>query len=175
MKAIQCVEWEMVLPGNKSWSCEMAHIEKHQGGCMCGAIRYEVTGIPVWSAGCCCESCVKAIGAPVVVWSGFRKADFQILKGTQAEYESSHGIKRGFCGKCGTSLTYRKSPAAIRGAQDDVYVSTVTFDAPEKFPPTEHVYYGERADWFELGGNTPRHDTTSPQNAHRQLAFMSRE
>jgi hypothetical protein len=94
------------------------------------------------------------------------------LKGRIEIYESSPGVFRGFCYRCGTSLTYQKNPEAIEGAQDDVYVLTRTLDDPSAYPPDEHVHYGERVSWFNVDDKLPHHDEVSAEHAHRSLAFL---
>lgn len=151
----------------------MATEKSCAGGCLCGEVRYEVRGEPVWSATCYCENCTRSVGAPVVAWAGFEAAGFRLLQGRPVLHESSPGVVRGFCGRCGTALTYQKNPAVLEGAQDDVYVATRTLDDPDAHPPTEHVHYRERAKWFVAGDDLPCHDSLSPGNAHRMLASMA--
>lgn len=153
----------------------MSSSTQHTGRCLCGGVRYAVQGPTVWSAGCCCESCTRAAGAPIIVWTGFKKSGFRLIMGKLKIYESSPGVRRGFCPDCGTTLTYQKDARTISGAQDDIYISTRTLDEPEIYPPTEHVNYGEHVEWFSVGDGLPCHDTVSPENAHRMLASMSRE
>ena len=33
-----------------------------------------------------------------------------------------------------------------------------TLDNPNDFPPTMHVYHGERIEWVKTGDELPRHD-----------------
>ena len=151
----------------------MSDMESLMGGCLCGAQRYRVTGPSVWAAVCYCESCTRSAGAPAVAWAGFEASRFTLLKGKLTVYRSSPGVLRGFCGRCGTTLTYRKDPAILAGAQDDVYIAVSSLDDPDACPPDEHVYYGERATWFHAAGDLPRHEGISPLHAHRQLATMT--
>ena len=39
-----------------------------EGGCLCGAVRYRISGSPLSSVNCHCESCRRASGAPAVAW-----------------------------------------------------------------------------------------------------------
>ena len=45
--------------------------DTHAGGCMCGAVRYQVSGKPFWVGHCHCKSCRRHSGAPVVTFAGF--------------------------------------------------------------------------------------------------------
>ena len=147
----------------------MAGEQAHDGGCLCGAVRYRVLGPSVWRAVCTCESCTRAAGAPLVAWAGFPSARFEVLAGEVAIYESTPGVRRGFCGRCGTTLTYQKDPQVLPGFADDVYIATRTLDDPGAYPPEEHVFHGERVVWLEMGDALPRHEGVSAKHAHRQL------
>ena len=140
----------------------------HRGGCLCGDVRYQVSGPSVWKAICYCESCTRAAGAPAIAWAGIGASRFRVLKGSIRIYESTPGILRGFCPRCGTTLTYQKDPAVVAGAQDDVYIATRTLDDPNAYPPDEHVFYGERVAWFEADDDRPHHEGLSADHAHLQ-------
>jgi hypothetical protein len=94
------------------------------------------------------------------------------LKGRIEIYESSPGVLRGFCRRCGTSLTYQKNPKVLEGALDDVYVLTRTLDDPSAYPPDEHVHYGERVSWFNVDDELPHYEGVSAEHAHRSLASL---
>ena len=79
---------------------------KVTGGCMCGAVRYEASGDPVSVIFCHCESCRRHTGAPVVALAGFKLEQVRFTLGERATYESTPGVQRGFCGRCGTPLTW---------------------------------------------------------------------
>ena len=147
----------------------MADKPAHDGGCLCGAVRYRVSGPSVWCAVCTCESCTRAAGAPLIAWAGFPSARFELLAGEVAIYESTPGVRRGFCGRCGTTLTYQKNPRVLPGFVDDVYIATRTLDDPSAYPPEEYVHYAERVAWLEMGDALPRYDDVSPEHFHRSL------
>ena len=147
--------------------------ESYAGRCLCSDVQYEVSGPSVWKTICYCKSCTRSAGAPAVAWAGFEKSRFHLLKGTIATYESSPGVFRGFCARCGTTLTYQKNPRVLEGAQDDVYVTTRTLDDPNAYPPDEHVFYGERVAWLNVEDKLPHYDRLSAVHASRQLATMS--
>jgi hypothetical protein len=147
--------------------------QSHEGGCLCGDVRYVVSGKSVWSAICYCASCTRSVGGIAVAWAGIEKARFRIIKGELALYESTPGIWRGFCARCGTSLTYQKDPQVIPGAKDHVYVTTRSLDDPGAYPPEEHVFYGERMPWLEVPDDRPHHDSLSAQYAHLQFLTLT--
>ena len=113
-----------------------------EGGCLCGSVRYRVTGDTTARSLCHCRSCRLASGAPSVAWAVFRATDFAFVKGQPARFESSPGVVRTFCSQCGTPLTYQSEsrPQAID-------VTTVTLDDADSFAPTKEIWLAERLSW----------------------------
>jgi hypothetical protein len=131
--------------------------QKHAGGCMCGAIRFEVKSPPNPSTICYCEYCRHAVGAVSVAWLTFRAGDFAFTKGSPASYASSAGVTRTFCPKCGTSLTY-----ANTSRPTEIDVTTGSMDHPEAYPPAGVVFAGHKVPW-DVPPNLPSlHDDGKP-------------
>lgn len=145
------------------------------GGCLCGDVRYQVSGPSVWKSICYCRTCTRGSGALAVAWAGIDKSRFQVLKGRIKFFASTPGVLRGFCPRCGTTLTYQKDPTVVRGARDHVYIATRTLDDPNAYPPDEHVFYGERVDWFDVQDDRPHHDGVSAGYAYLQIATLNKE
>ncbi len=130
--------------------------ESHQGGCMCGAVRYKINGAPDWSAHCHCRSCQRAIGAAFATWCAVKRENFEVTDGEITICETSPGVDRGFCGKCGTSLTY-----IARGEQSgqdwtgQVWFLAPTLDEPAIAAPTGHVFVSHRQPWVKLADGLP--------------------
>ncbi len=120
------------------------------GGCLCGAVRYRVTGEPEATSHCHCYSCRRATGGPTLAWVIFPEDAVEITDGTLAIYESSPGVERGFCASCGTSLSYRR---ANRPGLFDV--TTASLDDPEAFPPSREIWVEERLSWVALDPELP--------------------
>jgi hypothetical protein len=115
-----------------------------QGGCQCGAIRYKVTGEPVYVALCHCDDCRKSSGAPMTGWSAFAEGDVTLLTGEPRAFSSSEHAVRSFCPTCGTGLFYR-NPVVLPGIID---VQAATLDDPAALPPQIHVQTAERIGWM---------------------------
>jgi hypothetical protein len=117
----------------------------HQGGRLCGAVRFEVTGPPKWAGYCHCHSCRKHTGAPVSAYAGFKRAQVRITAGSLATFASSEGVSRGFCATCGSTLTYEggRWPA-------ETHLHVGVFDDPEPFAPTGHGFVQERVSWLHI-------------------------
>ncbi len=111
------------------------------GGCLCGALRYEIDGAPSSSI-CHCRSCRRASGAPTVGWLVVERERFRIISGELRTIRSSPPVTRGFCPRCGTPVTY---------VHDDnpgfVEFTTATLDQPDAFPPTHEIWLSEKIAW----------------------------
>ena len=100
------------------------------GRCYCGDVRYRATASPRHPSTCYCEWCARTVGSTVTVWVQFPTDAFEFTHGEPTRFESSPGIIRTFCGRCGSSLSYHYK----NGEQVDV--TTATLDDPGAFPPT---------------------------------------
>lgn len=116
----------------------------HDGGCMCGAVRYRLHGAFTYSAHCHCRSCQRAIGAGFATYSAVKPDNFELTAGEITIYNSSPGVRRGFCRKCGTSLTYTGDDWT------DTAVLTATLDDPTAAVPTSNVYLDHQQPWVAL-------------------------
>jgi len=128
--------------------------KEYQGGCLCGAVRYRLHGTPAWSAHCHCRSCQKATGAAFATWVGVKRENIEIIAGDLAIWNSSPGVERSFCGRCGTSLTY----VADERWPGEVSVLAATLDDPGLAAPTAHVNVENRISWVKLGDGLPVHE-----------------
>src|SRR5436190_2777948 len=81
--------------------------KKVEGGCLCGDIRYVVTGPAMFVSQCCCKDCQKATGTGHTTIVGIHKSQL-VLDGTPATYTSEGDtggkVTRHFCGTCAGRL-----------------------------------------------------------------------
>jgi hypothetical protein len=116
----------------------------NEGGCHCGAIRYELNGEPLHHALCHCTDCRRASGAPMVGWTMYPEAALTIGKGEPREYASSDHGRRFFCGDCGTGLFYRNADM-LPGIVD---IQSATYDDPDAIPAQVHIQTADRIGWM---------------------------
>ncbi len=126
------------------------------GGCMCGAVRFEANGVSTDVGYCHCTDCRGFSGAPVVLWVVYETKDVRFTNGDRKTYESSPGIHWGFCGKCGTSLTWEANSMRYDG-QPIIEFHISAFDEPELFTPVHHWMDFERIPWFDVADDLPRY------------------
>jgi hypothetical protein len=129
-----------------------------EGGCLCGAVRYRLSGNAMGSMVCHCQTCRRLAGAPVVAWVTFPKEAFQLTRGSPSEFHSTAPVRRTFCGTCGTPLTY-----AHENSPTSIDITTCTLDNPASFPPTHHSWLSHDIGWVRFGDGLPtfqqsRHD-----------------
>ncbi len=133
------------------------------GGCLCGAIRYEITEPEIDAELCHCRMCQRFSGGPVLAWASFPKEALRFTQGEPKYYQSSHGnpkyyesspiAERGFCPNCGSSLTYR---GLVPQLSDWIFVCVGCFDNPETFAPTWHLGIENQMPWLDIHDDLPR-------------------
>ena len=127
-----------------------------KGGCLCGAVRFRAAAEPLLVSYCHCRDCRKATGAPFVVLVGYRIGQTGIFEGVPQRYSSSPGIRRAFCGRCGTPLSYEDE--RLPG---EIYFMVGAFDQPERFKPDRHAWTSQRLPWLQIDDDLERHERHS--------------
>ena len=140
--------------------------DKVTGGCMCGAVRYAAPEAHA-VVYCHCKSCRSHTGAAVAALVGYLKSEIAWTGDERRIYESSPGIGRGFCGKCGTPLTWEGHVEELGGDLIEVFISTT--DDPDALVPQFHIWTDERIELFDTVDELPRyhgwmHDGSEPFN-----------
>jgi len=131
-------------------------MEKLNGGCYCGAIRYQITSLPTWAAHCHCRSCQMALGGAFLTWAKVAAGDFEVTKGKIKTIQKTPSITRGFCGDCGTTLTY-DSKTEVEGQDFGAgdWFAASTLDDPSIVKPMSHVFVSHQQPWIKLADNLP--------------------
>ncbi|MEM9637033.1 MAG: GFA family protein [Pseudomonadota bacterium] len=124
----------------------MAKSRDHEGGCLCGEIRFIATGPIANPHSCSCRMCQRHSGALTAVWVEFPEdaVRWTGTGGAPATYRSSEMSSRAFCATCGSTL----------GAIDDAPVIALllgAFDKPDhvELAPTSHSYRSARPRWWK--------------------------
>jgi hypothetical protein len=127
------------------------------GRCLCGAVTYEYDGERRWSAYCHCESCRRNCSAPVTAFFGVDRGEFRWTGAAPAAFESSRGVRRLFCARCGTPMAYD----ADRDARN-IHLYAASLDDPADYCPTAHVFAAERLPWFDVADDLARFQGGGP-------------
>jgi hypothetical protein len=116
------------------------------GGCLCGAVRYEVRSDKREGYYCHCRMCQLAFGNTRAAFVNLARDEVRWLAEPRW-YASSKIARRGFCGNCGTPLAfeYLDSPR--------MDLSLGSFDEPSQFRPVSHFAVETRiAGWHAEDG-----------------------
>jgi hypothetical protein len=130
------------------------------GGCQCGAVRFRASHLGRPSI-CHCRMCQKAFGSffgPLVTAD---HAHFEWTRGAPSLFRSSAKIHRGFCGKCGTPLTYQ--------SREGIEIAIGAFDHPEFFQPQIQVNHKKRLPWIEQLFEAPILDNPQVEAMHAAI------
>ena len=117
------------------------------GGCLCGAVRYELTGEVHDFYHCHCSICRKCQGALYLTYASVDRSGFCLLAGGDdlSTFRTSPALERRFCRHCGCH---------VFGEMGDVITFSVgTLDDgadPGGREGTErHIFWESRCDWYE--------------------------
>jgi len=132
---------------------------KHEGGCLCGAVRYRVNGSIESVAHCHCNSCRRSAGAAFVTWFTVPRERHEWTKGAPKRFSSSPGVTREFCGTCGTELAYSNEKAA-----KTIDLTIGSLDCAAGHPADRHIWTADRLDWLRLDDHLPAHGGWSTQD-----------
>ncbi|MBL8565264.1 MAG: GFA family protein [Hyphomicrobiaceae bacterium] len=139
----------MSTPQPGSWS----------GGCQCGAVRFRAGSLGRPSL-CHCRMCQKAfasVGGLLVTAN-----DLAWTRGGPKYFQSSNKVRRGFCGDCGTPLTY-EYPGGVE-------VAIVAFDRAGEIAPVIQHARAARLPWFDSLTGLP---VRTPEEEARAAAFYA--
>lgn len=116
-----------------------------KGGCLCGAVRFEVAGPLRPVVACHCGQC-RQMFTNFAAFSAARRDHLTIADdGALSWYVSSPGVRRGFCGRCGSALFWDKQ------SNDFVSVSAGALEQPSGLHTLRHIFVADRADFYEIG------------------------
>ena len=133
-----------------------------RGSCLCGGVRYEVSGPLSYPLNCHCSMCRKAHGAAFRSRARVKADDFRWTQGAElvTYYESSPGNHRGFCRLCGSPLLSHfdynpRSYGLPLGALDD----------DPGIKPGFHVFVASKAPWYDITDELPQFAELPPRKA----------
>lgn len=119
------------------------------GGCVCGAVRYQVNGSLRPVIACHCEQCRRFSGHFVAA-TATRKTYFQLLQADGLKwYSYQSGLRQGFCQECGSSLFFEDEQSAR------ISIAAGSLDQPQGLKIAAHIFAAEAGDYYQLGMDAP--------------------
>ena len=115
------------------------------GGCLCGAVRYEISAQPIMARMCYCRVCQYFACGNAAVNVAFPSAAVT-LTGTLKDYvstaDSGAEMHRRFCPECGVHLT-----TAAASRPEILMIRTGTLDDPSLITPTAAIWTDSAPRW----------------------------
>ena len=121
------------------------------GRCLCGAVQFTAHGKPHSVGHCCCRMCQTSVGAVGVTWATYPADAVELCGEMLSWYRSSSKAERGFCGRCGGSLAWRKFGGKF------IDLTVALFDAPDELEPTYAIWASGKPRWLKLDEHLPQH------------------
>lgn len=130
----------------------MGDTQIHEGGCLCGAVRWRARGAPKNVNHCHCEMCRRSSGAAFLTFATFATVDVEFPSKPPAWRQSSPIARRGFCSSCGAALAWQSLQET-----DSIDLTIGTADQPARLAPREHLWSESAISWLHIGDGLPRH------------------
>jgi len=121
-----------------------------RGSCLCGDIRFETAAEPQGASMCHCGQCRKQSGG---IWSSAYVKDRALtISGPVRWFEASPQAKRGFCGRCGSSLFWKAHD------EDTTSFALGAVAAPTELRIEKHIFVGDKGDFYEIADGVLQKD-----------------
>lgn len=119
-----------------------------EGGCSCGAIRYEITSFPLLLYTCNCTNCQTASGSAFALNMPVAIRAFHILKGEPKGWQrlspSGEPVVQWFCGDCGGRIYGERSRRP-----DTINIRAGTLDDTGWLVPVAHFFLRSAQSWVQ--------------------------
>jgi hypothetical protein len=128
--------------------------EAHTGGCLCGGVRYRVTGPLQPVVNCHCGQCRRTHGH-FAAYTAAPKAMLELVEDAGLRwYGSSPNVRRGFCGTCGASVFWERTTGPT------ISIAAGTLDGPTGLATVRNIYVADAGDYYAIGDDLPRSEAT---------------
>ncbi len=131
----------------------------HEGGCVCGRVRFRTHGKPTRVSACACRWCQKRTGSAFGVSVYFEEENVEILQGKLKKFhtksDTGRKVESEFCEDCGTTVTFRlELRDGWRG------IAGGTFDQPTFWYDVEtFIFARTKPDWVAIPDGMDWHKT----------------
>lgn len=125
----------------------------HSGGCLCGGVRYEVSGPLRDVIACHCSQCRRTSGHFVAATRTPNEGLIMRKSETLSWYRSSEQAERGFCTRCGSNLFWRQTAGP---GIDQTSILAGTLDTPTGLKISQHIFVTDKSDYYEITDGLPQ-------------------
>ena len=114
------------------------------GGCLCGAVRFEIHGPLRDVVNCHCGQCRRSHGH-YAAYSAAARGDVVVTEGGGIKwYQSSAIARRGFCTQCGSSLFWEPAD------DDHTAVAAGSLDPPTGLKTVGNIFTDDAGDYYDI-------------------------
>lgn len=122
------------------------------GGCLCGAVRYSLSGALRPVVNCHCGQCQRFHGT-YGAYTTVPMAQFALQEDVSLRwFDSSASARRGFCEKCGSSLFWQRTSG------DEIAVAAGTMDQPTGLETKGDIFVADKGDYYTIPPGRPSLD-----------------
>jgi hypothetical protein len=123
-----------------------------EGSCECGAVRYQVADEFLYAANCHCSGCSASTGSAFKPFAGIERSKVEVTDGSDrvlivGDEDRNHTR----CATCGSLLF-----SVVRDGEY-IHIALGSLDDEPSIRPTEHIWVGSKAPWFEITDDLPQH------------------
>ena len=131
----------------------------YTGCCLCGAVKFTISGPIQNIVYCHCSQCRKAQGTAFATNGIVASKDFKITSGEEklTGYKSSSDQTKYFCSICGSPI---KSQRDLKPDEIRIRLGTIESDIKEK--PEAHIFVTSKANWEDICGDLPQYEEYEP-------------
>lgn len=116
------------------------------GGCLCGAVRYELDADPVRSMICSCKNCQRTSGSALSTIALVPKSALSVtgeLKGYEYKGDTGGTLEINFCPNCGSPVILK-----ISAMPDIVSIKVGSFDNTDWYKPGVSIFADSAQKWM---------------------------
>ena len=133
------------------------------GGCLCGAVRFEISEPPISASYCHCTRCQRRTGTAASAQARIVPGSLRVVSGEELvrAFEPEDGFPKEFCSACGSALWSRnpENPDALS-------VRMGAFDEDPGVRPSYRQYVAYAAQWEPIPDDgLPRFPERRPPDA----------
>ncbi len=130
--------------------------KKHEGSCLCGAVKFKVAGELGEMMNCHCTHCRKSHGAAFATYIEVPWSRFEFVKGKDhlTTFKTDSSTKRSFCKTCGSIVV-----CFADSDKTNLEISASVLDTPTDLKPAYDIYVRSKASWYDITGNRPQYKT----------------
>jgi hypothetical protein len=132
---------------------ETENTPRLRGSCECGAVKYRVVDEFLYAMNCHCSRCRAATGSAFKAMAGIERGKLELEQGSDdLLVYGDDELNDTRCATCG-SLLY----SVVRDGEY-VHVALGSLVDPPSLRPTEHIFVGSKAPWYEITDDLPQNE-----------------